>query len=53
MSRNQMIAVAAAVIIASPLLVGLSSAEAVEEATSQPPRPAPSQQQTPPQPQQP
>ena len=53
MSQNQFIAVGAALIILFTVFVWAASRRGGREATSQPPEPAPSQQQTPPQPQQP
>jgi hypothetical protein len=53
MSKNQIIAVVAALVILIAIFVWAVSRRGGQEATSQPPQPAPSQQQTPPQPKQP
>jgi len=53
MSQNQIIAVVAALVILLAIFVWAVARKGGQEATSQPPQPAPSQQQTPPQPQPP
>ena len=53
MSQNQIIAVVAALVIIVAIIGWAVIRRGGQEATSQPPQPAPSQQQTPPQPQQP
>jgi len=53
MSQNQIIGVVAAVVILIAIISWVAIRRGAQEATSQPPQPAPSQQQTPPQPQQP
>ena len=52
MSQNQIIAVVAALVIIVAIIGWAVTRRGSQEATSQPPQPAPSQQQTP-QPQQP
>jgi hypothetical protein len=51
MSQNQIIAIVAAVVILIAIFGWAVLRRRGEQATSQPPQPAPSQQQTPPQPQ--
>ena len=53
MSQNQFIAVVAALVILFAIFVWAVARKGGQEATSQPPQPGPSQQQTPTQPQQP
>jgi flagellar basal body-associated protein FliL len=53
MSQSQIIALVAAVVILIAMIGWVVSYRGSQEATSQPPQPAPSQQQTPPQPQNP
>jgi branched-subunit amino acid ABC-type transport system permease component len=53
MSQNQIIGIVAAVVILIAIISWVAIRRGTQEATSQPPQPAPSQQQTPPQPQQP
>ena len=50
-SQNQIIAVVAALIILLAIFVWAVARKGGQEATSQPPQPAPSQQETPPKPQ--